>query len=76
MTALFDNKEKEQQPKVQQETDPLDDLWYELVDIAKELEDDLKGNRRGQRHVRSLKETIGRIDTELRNIAQRKKILK
>ena len=53
------------------ETNQLDELWFELNDNINELADDLKGNRRGLRHLRTLKETVNNIDAVMKSIPRK-----
>ena len=48
-----------------------EDNWNEMLDILAELEDDLKGNRRGLRHLKTLKQTINTIGMELKGMAEK-----
>lgn len=48
-----------------------EDNWNEMIDILAELEDDLKGNRRALRHLKTLKQTINQIGQELKGMAEK-----
>ncbi len=43
-----------------------EDNWTEMLDIISELETDLKENRRGLRHLASLRTIVGQIGQEIK----------
>ena len=54
----------------------LDNLWNDLLDNIAEIESDLKGNRRGLRHLKTLKLTITDVDNLLKNLGKKKGFFK
>lgn len=59
-----------------EENDPnLENLWFDLIDGINEIREDLKNNRRGLRHLKSIEITIKQIDLVLRQLATKKKRL-
>ena len=56
--------------------DDLNNVWNDLVDGINELESDLKGNRRGLRHLKSVRITVNEIDVLLRGLAKKKGLFK
>ena len=56
----------------------LTDLWNDLVDGLVELEEDFKksNNKRGLRHLRSVRFTVSEIDNILKELAKKKGMFK
>jgi small-conductance mechanosensitive channel len=54
-------------------SDDVNELWHELIDIIQELKADVKDNRRAQRHLRNLEESVQAIGATLSRLASKKR---